>query len=127
MTTPSTSGIATSSLTRRAELQPHLVVHVLGADVRNLLAPHVGELLGLRDGGEQLIDADLTGGIAGLHVTGGGAGNRAARGEHDDGGKGLRRLRHGRDTRGAGNHKRHGQRNNEQRRSFQQHDAFSYG
>ena len=44
---------------RRGELEPDLVVHVLRADVRDLLAAQRGELLRLRHGGEQLLDADL--------------------------------------------------------------------
>ena len=67
------------------QLQPHLVVHVLGADVRDLLAAQIGELLGLRNRGQQLFNADLAGGVAGLYVAGGRAGDRAASGEHDDG------------------------------------------
>ena len=41
------------------QLEPHLVVHVLRPDVGNLLAAHVGELLGLGNGSDQLIDANL--------------------------------------------------------------------
>ena len=47
----------------------------------------VGELLGLRHGGEQLLHADLPGRVAGLHVAGGRAGDGAAGREHDDGGE----------------------------------------
>ena len=81
---PATSGMAASSLTRLGQLQPDLVVHVLRADVRDLLAAKHRELLGLRDGGEQLLDANLPGGVPSLHVAGRGAGNRAAGGEDDD-------------------------------------------
>ena len=44
----------------------------------------VGELLRLRHGGEQLLDADLARRVAGLHVARGGAGDGAAGREHDD-------------------------------------------
>ena len=66
------------------ELEPDLVVHVLRADVGDLLALEVRELLGLRHGGEELLDADLARRVAGLDVARGGAGDRAARREHDD-------------------------------------------
>ena len=84
MTTPSTSGIASELVDAAGQLQPDLVVHVLRADVRDLLAAQRRELLRLRHGGEQLVDADLARGVAGLHVARGGAGDGAAGGEHDD-------------------------------------------
>ena len=70
------------------ELEPHLVVHVLRADVRDLLAAQVGELLRLRDGRQQLLHAHLAGRVAGLDVARRGAGDGAAGGEHDDGRQG---------------------------------------
>ena len=88
MTMPATSGIAEQLVDPRRELDPDLVVHVLRADVGDLLAAHVGELLRLRHGGEELLDADLAARVAGLDVARGGAGDGAAGREHDDGRQG---------------------------------------
>ena len=49
----------------------------------------VGELLRLRHRGDQLVHAHLARRVAGLHVAGAGAGDGAARGEHDDVGQVL--------------------------------------
>ncbi len=84
MTTPATSGMRQQLVDPRRELDPHLVVHVLRADVRDLLAAQIGELLRLRHGREELLDADLAARVAGLHVARGGAGDGAAGGEHHD-------------------------------------------
>ena len=66
------------------QLQPDFIVHVLRADVRDLFAAQHGELLRLGHGGEELIDAYLAGGVAGLHIAGRRAGDGAASGEDDD-------------------------------------------
>ena len=58
----------------------------------------VASFFGLGHGGEELVDADLAGRVAGLHVAGGGAGDGAAGGEHDD----VRQLVGGRRGKGDG-------------------------
>jgi hypothetical protein len=75
-----------------SQLQPDLVIHVLRSDVRDLLAAQCRQLLRLRNRGEKLLDAYLAGRVLGLHITAGGAGDRASGSQHDNGRKsGVRR------------------------------------
>src|SRR5689334_16068008 len=66
------------------QLEPHLVVHVLRADVRDLLALEVRQLLRVWHRVEQLLDTDLPARVAGLHVARRGTRDRPARRQHND-------------------------------------------
>ncbi len=60
------------------QLQPHLVVHVLGANLDYLLPLHVGHVLHFGDGGDQGLDGYLASLIVGLGGRLAGAGDSAA-------------------------------------------------
>ena len=73
-----------TSLTRLRELEPDLVVHVLAADVRDLLARDRRELVEVRHRLDQRVDvvgARLVAVVGGARLR---ARDRAARGEHAD-------------------------------------------
>jgi hypothetical protein len=97
------------------ELEPDLVVHVLRAYVRNLLALERGDLLGFGNCRDQLVDAHLARRVAGLDVRSGGAGDRAAGGEDVDCRQCLSGLRVEAQLRDAGNGDRQRQRDDRQR------------
>ena len=90
----------------------------------NLLSAHVGELLRLRHGGEQLLDAHLPGRVAGLRLGRRGAGDRAARRKDDDGGQSRFSLGLGRHA-GCSGHRKARRQSDDDQRSLQ-HDEVSY-
>ena len=86
---PSTSDSAASSVHLGRELHPQLVVHVLAAHRRHLDAADVGKLLHLRHGGDEHVDGDRAGLVAGGGRRFSRAGDGAASGDDDDPGLGL--------------------------------------
>ena len=64
------------------ELEPHVVGHILGTDLNNLLGSNLSNVSELRYSGNQMVDAYLTGGVSRTRCRIAGTGNRATCGEH---------------------------------------------
>ena len=82
ITTPSVSGDLSDVVEPLGELQPDLVVHVLAADVDDLLAGDDRQLVEVRDRLDQLLDVERAGLVAIVAGAGLRPGDRAASGEH---------------------------------------------
>ena len=81
---PSTSGDLRQLVDALGELEQDVEAHVLRADIGDLLAFDVGEVLDPGNGREHRVDVDGAGLVARLRAGGGGAGDRAAgRQNHD--------------------------------------------
>ena len=76
--------LAAVSVDGLGKLEPHVVGHVLRTDLNNLLGSNHSDVSKLRNSGNQMVDANLTGRVGGTRCRIAGTGNRAARGEHFD-------------------------------------------
>ena len=85
ITTPSTSGWREQLVRALGELEPDLVVHVLAADVRDLLAAELGDLVELRHRLDQVLDLEAGPTCSRTQSCLPGSGDRAAGGEDHDG------------------------------------------